>query len=74
MVQESRKREVESMATETGKIMYVVTSGECEDYNIEAIFDDKELAEKHLKILRKKDRNFRYSGIEKFSLNPEGVV
>jgi len=55
------------------KIVYVVTSGEYSDYNIDAIFDSKELAEQYIDFFKKKGQGTVYGGfygIEEYELNP----
>lgn len=49
------------------KKIYVVTAGEYSDYRIQAVFSEKEIAEKYVKLF-KKDSDFR---VEEHDLNPD---
>jgi hypothetical protein len=55
----------------TMTIIYVVTSGSYSDYGIEAVFTDKNLAEKYLEAFRK-NRSFSEMSIEEWPANPLG--
>ena len=50
------------------KTIYVVTSGSYSDYGIDAIFDNKELAEQYIDAFEKGGYNEK--SIEEFELNP----
>ncbi len=55
------------------KHVYVVTSGCYSDYGIEAVFDDREMAQKFIDAFNTKDR-WDEMNIENWELNPFGKL